>query len=76
MSDYVVQATVSTDHQGWWASRVLPTFLLDPVVQGITGPEHATRIAREIIDPWHEYDCTITATAVADGAEWSQRFIL
>jgi hypothetical protein len=49
---YAVTATV--EHRtalGWTGSRQVPTFYLNPQVQGITSAEHAERIAREIIDP-------------------------
>lgn len=52
MRDYLWQITAQIEvdaENGWTGSRQVPTFLLDPDVQGITGREHAVRIAEEIL---------------------------
>ena len=48
---WAVQAQVSTllERQGWSLSRQVPTFYLDPSVQGITGPEGARAVAEDIL---------------------------
>lgn len=48
------QVSFTVEREGWrseWSgSRQVPTFYLDPSVQGITDAEHATRIARDILE--------------------------
>jgi len=56
---YAVTANVETVAMGtgdreWRGSRQVPTFYLDEATQGIVSPDHAERIAREIIDPLNE----------------------
>jgi len=48
---WAVQAQVSTllEREGWSLSRQVPTFYLDPSVQGITGPEGARAVAEDIL---------------------------
>ena len=48
---WAVQAQVSThcEREGWSVSRQVPTFYLDPSVQGITGPEGARAVAEDIL---------------------------
>jgi hypothetical protein len=50
---YVIQGQIyTTDDTGaFTGSRQIPTFYLDPAVQGITDENHARKIACEIIDP-------------------------
>jgi len=45
------------------AAIQLPTFYLDPNVQGITGMEHAASVAREIVNPTGAADIEINVTA-------------
>lgn len=47
---WAVQAQVSTflERENWSMSRQVPTFYLDPSVQGITGPESARAVAEDI----------------------------
>lgn len=47
---YVVaaQVVIRTD-DGWDSSRQVPTFLLDPVIQGIVSADHAARIGLSIL---------------------------
>jgi len=57
---YCVQAQiVRTDREGWSTSHSIPTFYLDDSVQDITGIEHATQIARDIINPFKNEDWTV-----------------
>jgi hypothetical protein len=49
----------------WRGSRQIPTFYLDETVQGITDERHATRIAREIIDPFRVLNVRVTAEKVS-----------
>lgn len=48
---WAVQAQVSTllEREGWSLSRQVPTFYLDPSVQGIAGPEGARAVAEDIL---------------------------
>jgi hypothetical protein len=52
MSNYwQIQGTISHDREGWRCNQQIPTFYLNPDIQGIVSPEHALVIARSIIDP-------------------------
>ncbi|TXH09339.1 MAG: hypothetical protein E6R04_08285 [Spirochaetes bacterium] len=42
------QVEVHLEREGWSMSRQVPTFYLDPSVQGITGPESARAVAEDI----------------------------
>lgn len=47
---WAVNATVESKvRKGWTSARNLPTFYLDPTVQGIVNETHARQIAREIV---------------------------
>lgn len=46
---YAVQATIEVGQAGWVRARQVPTFYLDPNVQGIRDERHAHQIAAEII---------------------------
>jgi hypothetical protein len=48
----------------WRGSRQLPTFYLDENVQGIRDERHATRIARQILDPFRVLSLRITAEKI------------
>ena len=48
---WIVVATRTSEHDGWRRTEQVPTFVLDGWVQGITTPEHATRVAADIIGP-------------------------
>lgn len=39
------------EREGWSGVRQIPTFYLNPNVQGIMDAEHAEKIAREILNP-------------------------
>lgn len=43
------QVEVNVEREGWSMSRQVPTFYLDPTVQGITGPETARAVAEDIL---------------------------
>lgn len=63
---YVITATVAkktTDTSGteWTSTRQIPTFYLDPTVQGILTEQGAIEIAKMIIDPFGEYEVNATA---------------
>lgn len=45
---YAIHATVVRDDGGYTFAAQCPTFFLDENVQGITGEDHATRIARRM----------------------------
>jgi hypothetical protein len=47
---YVV-ATVTREEGGWRGAVQLPTFALDPDIQGIRNAKHAGDIVRKIVDP-------------------------
>ena len=49
---YAIQGQLETMREGWSSSRQLPTFYLDPSVQGIISAEHAERVARDIFEPF------------------------
>ena len=53
LSMYVVQGRIvrKSDDGEWETVRELPTFYLDPRVQGITNRVQAMKIAREILGP-------------------------
>lgn len=44
-----IQATVTTEVDGWKVTRQVPTFYLNPRVQGIVSQDHAVSIARDIL---------------------------
>lgn len=44
------QVSVQLERGGWSSSRQVPTFYLDPSVQGITDAEQAEWIARDILE--------------------------
>lgn len=48
---WAVTATINSQltQDGWSSTRQVPTFYLDPAVQGITSAGHAERIAEEIL---------------------------
>lgn len=54
MTLWRVTAQVTRVQDGWQSSRQVPTFYLDSDLQGITGAEHAIRVAQEVIDPYAE----------------------
>lgn len=65
MKLYAIQATITRELEGGWQStRQLPTFYLNPRVQGILSPARAVEIARDLIDPFGQYDTSITAVEV------------
>lgn len=43
------QVRINLEREGWSGSRQVPTFYLDPTVQGITGPEGARAVAEDIL---------------------------
>ena len=54
---WAVQANVVTQTTpDYTSSRTLPTFYLDPNVQGIVDADHARRIALQIVDPYCDGD--------------------
>lgn len=54
---YSITVSISiVDEDGWQGVRHLPHFMLDERVQGIMSCEHAERIARDIVDPFHKYN--------------------
>lgn len=64
---YAITATLSvkgTVREDWSRTRQVPTFFLDPRVQGIVSEDHAKRIALDIIDPFGQYDVSVTAVMV------------
>lgn len=49
---YQVSARVLwTTEDGWETSAGIPTFLLDPQIQGIVNEDHAKQIAEKVINP-------------------------
>jgi len=50
---YCIQATIVQHTPQGDFERSLPTFYLDPTVQGITNARHARQIAADIVDPFH-----------------------
>jgi hypothetical protein len=46
---YAITAQVNVDNLPWSSSQQVPTFYLDPVVQGIVDERHAERIADDIL---------------------------
>lgn len=58
---YAVTATVTrvSPRDGYTGTRSLPMFFLDPKVQGITSPEGAEVLAREIIAPYFRPEETV-----------------
>lgn len=59
---YKVVATVSRESDGWTSTRQIPTFFLDPDIQGIVSVEHAQKIALDIIDPWNTGQVVVTCS--------------
>jgi hypothetical protein len=51
MTMYAVTGQILTHNGDWHGSVSVPTFYLDSAVQGITGPRHATEIARGVVNP-------------------------
>jgi len=67
---YAIGASVrrtTTDHRGteWTTTRHLPTFYLDPNVQGILNHEQAERIARSILDPFGTFGDNLSILVIA-----------
>lgn len=48
---YAVNVAIVTRKGEWEGARMVPTFYLDSDVQGITGVEHAARVAAEVVNP-------------------------
>ena len=48
---YAVSVQVITHDGDYSGSKSVPTFYLDSTVQGITGPEHAADVARDVVNP-------------------------
>jgi hypothetical protein len=62
---YSITATVTErTPEGWDRTRQVPTFYLDPRVQGIVSAAHAERIALDILDPFNRGGWFVTAFAV------------
>lgn len=70
---YHVIAVLHRDVEGWTGDRPLPTFYLDPRVQGIVSREHAQAIAADIVLAFHKDDPTITATITATLVDYPSR---
>ena len=65
-----IEGNVVHEHGGWTGSTGVPTFYLDPDIQGIVNGDHACRIARKIIDPFELLGVHVTAVAVTvDGRD-------
>lgn len=58
---YCITAQILTTDGSFNGSRPVPTFYLDPAVQGITSTAHAIEIAKDIIDPMGTLYADITA---------------
>lgn len=62
---YAVMAIIGRKiPDGSWPLRQVPTFYLDESVQGIVSAEHAEQIAREVIDPFRQYEVHVTVALV------------
>lgn len=68
---WAVSATVSRDHPaGWGGARQVPTFYLSTVVQGITGEDHAHRVASAMLaDLVDDPDAVLSVTVAPVGGE-------
>ena len=60
---YAINATVTRKVDGWVSTVQVPTFYLDPNVQGITDAFHAQQIAAQIINPF-DAPVVVAITAV------------
>jgi hypothetical protein len=62
---YQVTATiVKTDDKGWKSTIGIPTFYLDENMLGIVSPEHAEKIAVDIINPTNDPSIVVNAYSV------------
>jgi hypothetical protein len=61
MRSYQVTAVVVTREGSWDAVKQVPTFVLHDMVD----EQHATRVARSIIDPLEDPDVQVCVCAVA-----------
>jgi hypothetical protein len=57
---YVISAQVLSSERGFSGSRQIPTFYLDPAVQGINSLAHAEQIAKTVIDPMDTLELSIS----------------
>lgn len=64
MNMYAVTAQLLTSDGPWSGSRQIPTFYLNPRVQGITSAAHAVTVADMIINPLGIHQTSIHAELV------------
>ena len=50
MKQYLIVVTLLLEHDGWRSSYHMPTWILDSVIQGIVGIDHAKVIARDMMN--------------------------
>lgn len=65
---YAVTATITRQKGEWQSTRQIPTFYLDPNVQGIVSDDHAARIVQDIINPYGDPDTAIAVKVVNVGS--------
>jgi hypothetical protein len=61
---WVIQANVVRTDGQWTSSTGVPTFYLDPDIQGILTAEHACRVAMGILDPFDLLEVYVSAIAL------------
>lgn len=62
---WAVSANVERTRDGWSGSIQIPTFFLDPRVQGILTADHAERVAREMLTLLAGEDAVVHVTVAA-----------
>ena len=58
---FIIQATITKRTPHGTITKQVPTFYLHEDVQGIVSTEHASKIARTIIDPFGEHETHVYA---------------
>lgn len=61
---YCIQGIILKKGEGFITTYSIPTFYLDPNVQGIMSEEHALKIASGIVDPFNEHRHCLNATKI------------
>jgi len=61
---WAIYAVVGRWQEDGFHNRSVPTFYLDENVQGIVSEEHAIEIATEVVNPFGDLECNITAVRV------------
>jgi len=61
---YQIQATLTKATEAGFMIKQIPTFYLDPGVQGIVSADHARRIAEEMLNPFKDESVRVSVNAI------------